>query len=81
MIYIPKGFAHGFQTLEDDTEILYFMSDYHAPEQARGFRWNESRVAIDWPAPAATMSPRDRSYDDLSLDELEPFRADEQAAR
>lgn len=86
MLYVPKGFAHGFQTLQADTDVLYFMSDYHAPEQARGFRWNDARVSIDWAgiapgAPGPTMSDRDRDYPDLRLEELEPFRTEGRAGR
>jgi len=48
MLYIPEGFAHGFQTLEDSTEVFYQMSDFFHPESARGIRWDDSVLAIDW---------------------------------
>jgi dTDP-4-dehydrorhamnose 3,5-epimerase len=49
ILYIPKGFAHGFQTLTDDTELLYHISEPFRPEYARGLRWNDPTVAIGWP--------------------------------
>ena len=48
-LYIPGGFAHGFQTLADNTEVLYQMSEFFAPECARGIRWNDPRFSIEWP--------------------------------
>ena len=65
MVYVPAGCAHGFQTLEDDTEVLYLMSDYHAPEHATGVRWNDGAFGIRWPLPSHTISLRDRSYPDF----------------
>jgi dTDP-4-dehydrorhamnose 3,5-epimerase len=67
MLYIPEGFAHGFQTLEDDTEILYLISQFHAPESARGVRWNDPAFAIAWPPGDRIISDRDRTYPDFSL--------------
>jgi dTDP-4-dehydrorhamnose 3,5-epimerase len=61
MIYIPKGFAHGFQTLEDDTEILYFMSEFYHPEASTGFRWDDPAFSIDWPLKEKIMSERDQN--------------------
>jgi dTDP-4-dehydrorhamnose 3,5-epimerase len=66
MLYVPAGFAHGFQTLEDDTEVSYQMSEFFAPEAAQGFRWNDPAIAIDWPEPVRMMSDRDRQYPDLA---------------
>lgn len=61
-LYIPKGFAHGFQTLEDDTEILYQMTVPYHPESARGVRWNDPALGITWPNPTeAILSERDAS--------------------
>jgi dTDP-4-dehydrorhamnose 3,5-epimerase len=48
MLYIPEGFAHGFQTLEDNTEVFYQMSDFYHPESARGLRWDDPMFAIVW---------------------------------
>jgi dTDP-4-dehydrorhamnose 3,5-epimerase len=66
MLFIPVGLAHGFQTLEDDTEVLYQMSEEHSPEHARGVRWDDPAFGIDWPeAPERTISARDREYADF----------------
>jgi dTDP-4-dehydrorhamnose 3,5-epimerase len=73
MLYIPKGFAHGFQTLEDDTEIAYQMSEYYAPELARGLRWDEPAVGIRWPLPVRVMSERDRQQPALDMADLMPL--------
>lgn len=59
-LYVPPLFAHGFQTLEDDTEILYQMSSEFAPEHARGFRYDDPAVGIDWPLPVTVISEKDR---------------------
>jgi dTDP-4-dehydrorhamnose 3,5-epimerase len=61
-LYIPEGFAHGFQTLEDDSEVLYQMSEFYHPNLGRGLRWDDPRLAIEWPLPDPIMSERDRSY-------------------
>ena len=61
-LYIPAGFAHGFQTLEDDTEILYQMSEFYHPDLARGLRWDDPKLGIGWPLPDPILSPRDRAY-------------------
>ncbi len=60
MLFIPPGFAHGFQTLSDATEVFYQMSDFHASTAARGFRWNDPRFAIQWPREPSVISQRDR---------------------
>ncbi len=65
-LYIPKGFAHGFQTLEDETEVFYQMSEYHHPEAARGMRWDDPQLAIVWPpCPQRIISERDLSFEYL----------------
>lgn len=63
-IYVPVGFAHGFCTLEPDTEVLYKVSDYYSPEHERGIRWNDPALGIAWPVGAdeAVLSPKDREY-------------------
>jgi len=66
MLYVPEGFAHGFQTLEDDTEIFYQMSQFHAPGHAGGVRWNDPAFGIKWPDDERTILDRDRSYPDFS---------------
>ncbi len=65
MVFVPEGFAHGFQTLEDDTEVLYQMSQFFAPECARGVRWDDPAFDIRWPLPVALVSARDRGFPDL----------------
>jgi dTDP-4-dehydrorhamnose 3,5-epimerase len=63
---VPRGFAHGFQTLEDDTELLYLVSDYYAHECSRGVRWNDPAFGIEWPhAETRVMAERDRDYADF----------------
>ncbi len=61
-VYIPEGFAHGFQTLEDDSEVFYQMYEFYAPEYARGLRWNDPYFGIPWPLANPVMSDRDMSY-------------------
>jgi len=62
MAYIPEGCAHGFITLEDDTEVFYQMSEFHDPESARGVRWNDPAFGIVWPAKVEVISQRDADY-------------------
>lgn len=62
MIYIPEGLAHGFLTLEDDTELFYQMSEFHDPKAARGVRWDDPAFGVQWPGTPAVVSPKDRSY-------------------
>ena len=64
-LYIPVGFAHGFVTLEDDTEVLYQMSNYHEPSASRGVRWNDPAFGIAWPVADPIMHRRDREYPDF----------------
>jgi dTDP-4-dehydrorhamnose 3,5-epimerase len=61
MLFVPEGFAHGFQTLGDDTEVFYQMSTPFVPDAARGFRWDDPDVGIPWPAQPTVMSERDRA--------------------
>jgi len=62
LLYIPAGFAHGFQTLHDATEVAYQMSEFFHPESARGVRWNDPKLAITWPLAAVNLSEKDRQY-------------------
>ena len=64
-LYIPAGFAHGFLTLADATEVAYRMGARYLPGAARGLRWNDPRLAIAWPAAPAVISERDATYPDL----------------
>ncbi len=62
VLFIPQGLAHGFQTLVDDTEVSYQLSAAHAPESARGLRYDDPALGIDWPLPVSRISERDRSW-------------------
>jgi len=64
-LYIPEGFAHGFQTLMDDTEALYQMSEFYHPECARGVRWDDPVFKISWPPSPRIISPKDQQYPDF----------------
>jgi dTDP-4-dehydrorhamnose 3,5-epimerase len=62
MMYVPADCAHGFLTLEDDSEIFYQMSEFYYPELARGVRWDDPAFGIAWPHEVEVMSDRDRTY-------------------
>lgn len=62
MLYVPKGFAHGFQTLEDFTEMFYQMSEFYSPEHTRGVRWDDSVFGIEWPLNTKIISEKDQNY-------------------
>lgn len=64
-IYIPAGCAHGFLTLQDESEILYQMSEFYSAESARGVRWDDPAFQIAWPENVAVISDRDRTYPDF----------------
>ncbi len=73
-VLVPIGFAHGFMTLEDDTEVIYKVSDYYSPDHDKGLLWNDPALGIQWPLPTkeALLSERDRAQPRLA--ELEsPF--------
>jgi dTDP-4-dehydrorhamnose 3,5-epimerase len=63
--YIPPGCAHGFLTLEEETEVFYQMSEFYHPELARGVRWDDPAFGIVWPAAVEVISARDRTYPDF----------------
>jgi dTDP-4-dehydrorhamnose 3,5-epimerase len=66
MLYIPRGCAHGFQTLEPASEVVYQMSDFYQPDSSRGVRWDDPAFGIAWPpAENRIMSDRDRQYPDF----------------
>lgn len=67
MLYVPEGFAHGFQTLEDDCEIFYQISEEHQPEYARGIRFDDPAFGFQWPIGERLISERDRTFPDFSL--------------
>jgi dTDP-4-dehydrorhamnose 3,5-epimerase len=62
MLYIPEGFAHGFQTLEDASEVSYQMSTFYHPGSARGLRWDDPAVGIEWPLEVRVISEKDRGF-------------------
>lgn len=66
MLYVPEGFAHGFITLADDTEILYQMSEFYAPDASRGVRWNDPAFHIEWPVAVRVISERDANCPDFT---------------
>jgi dTDP-4-dehydrorhamnose 3,5-epimerase len=65
-LLIPKGVAHGFQTLTDDTEVTYLMSEPYAPEHERGIRFDDPGLGIEWPLPVAVVSEKDAGWPSLS---------------
>jgi dTDP-4-dehydrorhamnose 3,5-epimerase len=65
MLYVPEGCAHGFLTLEDETEVFYQMSGFYHPESARGVRWDDPAFQIIWPGQVEVISERDRTYPDF----------------
>jgi dTDP-4-dehydrorhamnose 3,5-epimerase len=66
MMYVPEGFAHGFQTLEDNTEIFYQMSEFYSAEHARGVRYNDPAFGIKWMIGNPVIVDRDRNYPDFT---------------
>ena len=66
-LYIPAGIAHGFQSLEDNSEIFYQMSEFYHPESARGVRWNDPAFSIQWPLPISIISDRDLEFPDFEV--------------
>ena len=76
-VLIPVGFAHGFMTLEPDTEVVYKVSDHHAPDHERGLRWNDPRLGIRWPIAEgeAVLSDKDRQWPGLA-EFVTPFGQD-----
>jgi len=61
-LYVPKGFAHGFQTLADNAEIVYQISEFYAPNSAGGYRFDDAAIGIAWPVPVTLISERDLSW-------------------
>lgn len=66
MLYVPKGFAHGFQTLCDGAEVFYQISEFYYPQSALGVRWNDKVFNIKWPLPVSMISQRDNAYEDFN---------------
>ena len=64
LLYVPEGFAHGFQTLEDNTTVYYQISEFYAPQSARGVRWDDPAFGIKWPLSNPIISEKDRLLPD-----------------
>jgi dTDP-4-dehydrorhamnose 3,5-epimerase len=71
-LYVPEGFAHGFQTLCDDVEVGYLISAFYAPAAADGVRHDDPAFAIEWPLPVSVISEKDRTWPDFLLSEIGP---------
>jgi dTDP-4-dehydrorhamnose 3,5-epimerase len=67
-LYVPQGFAHGFQSLTDDVELYYQVSEYYSPEHEFGLRFDDPALGIDWPRPVTVMSEKDQSWPDFTSD-------------
>ena len=67
-LYIPKGLAHGFQTLTDEAEVFYQMTEFFEPSCARGVRWNDPRFGIEWPLQPTEISDKDKAWPDFDRD-------------
>jgi len=67
MLFIPQGLAHGFQTLADETEVFYQMSQFYAPEHMQGVRWDDPAFKISWPVERRIISERDQKFPDFLL--------------
>lgn len=68
MLYIPEGFAHGFISLSEDCHVFYHVSNFYAPQQERGFRWNDPSIGIEWPTNKPILSPKDANWAYFSED-------------
>ena len=68
MMYVPEGFAHGFQTLEENTELLYLHTEFYSPEHEGGVRYNDPMINIAWPLEVTEISEKDQKYPLLSED-------------
>lgn len=67
MLYVPENFAHGYQTLEDNTEVIYLVSQFYSAESERGVRYNDPAFGIDWPLEVQVISDKDESWPDFLL--------------
>ena len=71
MVYVPEGLAHGFQSLEDDVEVFYPVTQFYRPESERGVRWDDPVFGIEWPeTDIVIVSDKDRSWPDYASEEL-----------
>ena len=67
MLYVPKGFALGFQTLEDNTEVFYQMSQVYMPQYSKGIRWDDPKFNISWPMKPGVISKKDQSFEQIKI--------------
>lgn len=72
MLYVPKGFAHGFQTLVDDVELLYLHSEFYSKNNEGGLSYSDLDLAIDWPLPVAEITSKDKSHP--TLRDIQPIK-------
>ncbi|WP_045216466.1 dTDP-4-dehydrorhamnose 3,5-epimerase [Desulfonatronovibrio magnus] len=70
MIYAPKGFAHGYLTLKDNSEVFYQVSEFYSPDHEAGVRWDDPLFKISWPEPVSLISKKDSSYPDYKINEI-----------
>jgi dTDP-4-dehydrorhamnose 3,5-epimerase len=77
-VFIPSGFAHGFQTLTDSVDVFYEMTDVYRPDLAGGFRYNDPAIDIHWPLDVTVLSRRDSSYPDIEPGEFTRFASEDQ---
>ena len=68
MMYVPRGFAHGFITLVDQTEVFYLSSEYYTPELEKGVRYNDPKFNIEWPIQPTEVSEKDANWQDYDSD-------------
>jgi len=76
MLYVPYGFAHGFQTLREDTEVIYLMSEVYNPEAEVGLRYNDPAIGIEWPLPVTAVSEKDLNWPDFPSQFPPPISSD-----
>jgi dTDP-4-dehydrorhamnose 3,5-epimerase len=70
MVYVPGNFAHGFISLEDNSEVYYPVTQFYTPGAERGLRWDDPAFAIEWPIEAVMVSEKDRAHPKFSIDNL-----------
>jgi dTDP-4-dehydrorhamnose 3,5-epimerase len=71
-LWIPRGFAHGYCTLEPNTEVIYKVTDYYAPDLDRGLKWDDSALGINWPVDRAEVKVSDKDRRQPLLKDLAP---------
>ena len=67
LLYVPEGFAHGFQAMNSNIEMIYQHSSFYCPEDERGFRYDDPKIKISWPLPVSFLSKRDQEHPELNL--------------